>query len=204
MLDYGDSPPPLHRSPSPTSDLSQPSSRDTTPVTPVASTLPFAKKTGKHRQLPWFQRPIDVGRSTTGLCLDSTLLEPDFDDDSFPRFGASPPAAGMAGVASHVNISPRQTSTSPRGNQPSNLTSALQRSGSGEPPVDGHQMAHSRVEAVPAHDTFNDATRFEAGARPITMKGKTGDKNRRESLAQSLGTGMSWGGVSVGSWIRDE
>ena len=27
---------------------------------------------------------------------------------------------------------------------------------------------------------------------------------RRESLAGSLVGGMSWGGVSVGSWIRDE
>lgn len=46
----------------------------------------------------------------------------------------------------------------------------------------------------------------ESGARPISVKGRPNqnDKMRRESLAQSLGTGMSWGGVSVNSWIRDE
>lgn len=30
------------------------------------------------------------------------------------------------------------------------------------------------------------------------------ERRRRESLAGSLVGGMSWGGVSVGSWIRDE
>lgn len=50
----------------------------------------------------------------------------------------------------------------------------------------------------------SDMSRFENGARPISMKGRAMDRNRRESLAQSLGMGMSWGGASVGSWIRDE
>lgn len=36
------------------------------------------------------------------------------------------------------------------------------------------------------------------------MVGSNRDKPRRESLAGSLVGGMSWGGVSVGSWIRDE
>jgi transcription factor SFP1 len=36
------------------------------------------------------------------------------------------------------------------------------------------------------------------------MSGSARDKGRRESLAGSLVGGMSWGGVSVGSWIRDE
>jgi transcription factor SFP1 len=40
------------------------------------------------------------------------------------------------------------------------------------------------------------------GARPISMK----DRPRRESNngMGSFAGGMSWGGVSVGSWIRDE
>lgn len=47
-----------------------------------------------------------------------------------------------------------------------------------------------------------------AGAKPISMKipnNKDGNnRSRRESLAGSLVGGMSWGGLSVGSWVRDE
>ncbi len=41
-------------------------------------------------------------------------------------------------------------------------------------------------------------------ARPIAMNNPGREKPRRESIAGSLVGGMSWGGVSVGSWIRDE
>ena len=44
-----------------------------------------------------------------------------------------------------------------------------------------------------------------AAAQPISMQSASNQyKPRRESLAGSMVTGMSWGGNSVGSWIRDE
>jgi transcription factor SFP1 len=204
MFDHSCSPPPLHHSPA-TSDQSQFPSRDSTPVTPVGSGPQPGKKWEKDREyLPWFKKPIDVGRTTTSLCLDTTLLEPDFDDHSFPLFCAPPLDHGMATAASPINI--RQTSTSPRGSQPSNLTSALQRSSSRENgvinPVDLDGM--ERPHIVNGDTSAEGPSRVDNGAKPISMKGVFADKNRRESIAQSLGTGMSWGGISVGSWIRDE
>jgi transcription factor SFP1 len=205
MLEFEDSPPPLNHSPSP-SDRSLFTSRDTTPVTPVGTGPCLGRKADKEL-LPWFKKPIDVGRTTTRLCLDtdSTLLAPDFDEHSFPTFGAEPPHPGMA-VARPFDISVRQTSTSPRGNQPSNLTSALQRSDSEEKRIAANipsDSSHSRIVPQMAATT-NEFANFEHGARPISVKGKADERARRESLAQSLNTGMSWGGISVGSFIRDE
>ena len=203
MWDYSESPPPLHHSPA-TSDQSRFASRDSTPVTPVDCDSAVAKKQEKERdsRLPWFKKPIDVGKPTTSLSLDSALLEPDFDDASFPLFDAPPSSRSMAGKgsAAPIDIASRQASTSPRGPQPSNLTSALRKSpdgGSGTPKP-------RNMDAVTNGSRYNtnnkSANRLENGAVPIFP----GDKPRRESIAQSLGTGMSWGGVSVGSWIRDE
>ena len=200
MLDYADSPPSLRHSPTP-SDHSQGRSRDSTPITPVSSTVSFRKDAS----LPWFSRPLVSGRRKTHIPVEPSVLQPDFDDNSFPSFGASPPSTSMASAAAPVNINIRPTSTSPRGNQQSTLTSALKRGNSGDANnIDGMSTDHLRPTPHFQPEQMMDGHRSETGARPISVKGRQNDRMRRESLAQSLGTGMSWGGVSVNSWIRDE
>jgi transcription factor SFP1 len=203
MFDYTDSPPSLHHSPA-TSDKSRFPSRDSTPVTPVGSGPPTTKKADRDLSLPWFKKPIDVGKPTTSLCLDTSLLEPDFDDYSFPLFGSSPPDRSMAAAAAPIDISARQTSTSPRGQQASNLTSALQRTDSGEKKTrEAAEVDRANTSDILGRPLTGEGwSHLEHGGRPINGAG--GDKLRRESIAQSLTTGMSWGGISVGSWIRDE
>ncbi len=210
MLDYSDSPPPLHHSPA-TSDNALATSRESTPLTPVGF-APLVnrrpeKDRGKDGHLPWFKRPTDVGTATTGLFLDSPLLEPDFDDHSFPLFGASPPTGSMAGVANPIDIATRQASTSPRGPQSSNLTSALQRKPDGEARQVPGMCGSDRVNNSETGKSINLLDGASAGdnrAKPISMRGVSEDKIRRGSLAQSMTAGMSWGGISVGSWIREE
>ena len=211
MLEYSESPPSLHHSPT-TSDKAPSSSRESTPLTPVGFVSSASQRSEKDRakqgHLPWFKRPIDVGTPTTSLFIDCPLLEPDFDDHSFPLFGASPPARSMAGTAAPINIATRQASTSPRGPQCSNLTSALQQK---KPDREARQppgASDDRVDDLETGKLVNmgdGASLSNNGAKPISMKtGASADKGRRESVAQSLTGGMSWGGISVGSWIRDE
>ena len=46
---------------------------------------------------------------------------------------------------------------------------------------------------------------YTGGAMPISMNGAGRQQQRRESnAAGSMMAGMSWGGVSMSSWIRDE
>ncbi|KAJ5450433.1 uncharacterized protein N7458_006882 [Penicillium daleae] len=115
----------------------------------------------------------------------------------------------MAGAAP-IDITTRQsTSVSPPGQQASNLTSALQRAGTGERtgsishhPSGGLGMFKA---PPPRKDSIGAANvQWGNGTKPISMTGSARDKGRRESLAGSLVGGMSWGGVSVGSWIRDD
>jgi len=206
MLTSRDTPPPLLCSLS-TSDQASLPSRDTTPATPVSiGSEPRRRSDTALESLRWFQRPPEPAKPTTKLCVDSSLAGPDLDENTFPLFGASPQDHFMAvGAAPDDSLhnKTRHTSTSPRGNQPSDLTAALRRTAdSGTPQIRPPTMDGSRSSlAVPEP---SDMSRFENGARPISVKGRPMDKNRRESLAQSLGMGMSWGGASVGSWIRDE
>lgn len=115
----------------------------------------------------------------------------------------------MTNMATPIDIATRQTSVSPPGQQASNLTSALQRAGNTERTgsiSNANGIGISMFKPpVPRKDSIGAAAgQWGSGTKPISMSNSNRDKQRRESLAGSLVGGMSWGGVSVGSWIRDE
>jgi len=97
---------------------------------------------------------------------------------------------------------PRQPSNSPPRNQQSNLTSQLrQPQADNDMDMDGipNNEPKGRQESVSMLST----TPYGAKAIPV----RDGMGFRREShvgLSGSLMGGMSWGGLSMGSFVRDE
>jgi transcription factor SFP1 len=103
----------------------------------------------------------------------------------------------LGGSSGRLNSSPRS--------QASNLTFALQ--GAGVPQntpyiATSSSGEGSRLGLGTHRESLSSGigTHYGLGARPIQMK----DRQRRESNTGSLVNGLSWGGLSVGSWIRDE
>jgi transcription factor SFP1 len=125
----------------------------------------------------------------------------------------------MAQAAAPIDIAPQRQSASPQ-NQASNLTFALRQeanaNGNGNRDMSGTPSQHQntpndftadvRPSVGGRHGSISNGigSPFFAGTttRPIMMK----DKARRESntMGSLTAGGMSWGGLSVGSWIRDE
>jgi hypothetical protein len=127
------------------------------------------------------------------------------DDSAVPLFQIASPhqqsAPMAAGSASPIDITTsRQSSGSPRSQQ-SNLTSQLQ-----QPRIDvqhdGDMTTQQRPEYRGRQESVGMLGTTPYGARSIPMR----DNFRRESnaLSGSMVNGMSWGGISVGSYIRDE
>ncbi|EEQ89831.1 C2H2 transcription factor [Blastomyces dermatitidis ER-3] len=115
----------------------------------------------------------------------------------------------MEGPTPPINIASRNTSVSPPGQQASNLTSALQRASTIDKSAGASNTTIPTSVAYKSNAARKDSigasmAQWGNGTKPITVAGSNRDKQRRESLAGSLVGGMSWGGVSVGSWIRDD
>ncbi|ORY14192.1 hypothetical protein BCR34DRAFT_647079 [Clohesyomyces aquaticus] len=219
-LDSQETPPPLTYSPN-ASDRGRESTAETTPVsTPIEQApSPQLGRPRKDRDLyfSWHRKPHELG-GTRSLHSEPDLLFEDTGDCSFPLFPESPPENRpnfdkMASAASPIDISaaPRFNSSSPR-NQTSNLTFALQEAGAthdhgstSHPNVaGGNDFSAGRLSVGGRHESISNglgSSFYGSGARPISMK----DRPRRESNNMgSFAGGVSWGGVSVGSWIRDD
>ena len=215
-LDSRETPPPLHYSPTPS--LERVSPRETTPGenTPLSTPKGFGpgclRKSDREKDLlfSWHRNKADhFGGLSGGLYVDSALLESDLEDSTFPLFGSSPDQDAMITSSYPIGIAApsRSGPLSPRP-QTSNLTFALQtttenHSKASPSTINGSSMGKAgRKESFGAG--FSGLTPQYGEAQPISMNGSNRAHPRRESFAGSLAGGMSWGGVSVGSWIRDE
>ena len=212
------SPPPLSHSP-------RESTAASTPVTtPTQHTVSphfgrASKDSPSSLSYAWQRKPHELVPSREP---EFDLLFEDSGDCSFPLFPASPAQhssflGNMAQTATPIDIQtpPRYGSNSPQ-NQTSNLTSALReaeanRDFSQTPNQldpnghgNGFQFRDGRPSMSERHSSISNmlgTSFYGSGARPISMR----DRGRRESTNMgSFNGGMSWGGVSVGSWIRDE
>ena len=218
-LDPRDTPPPLHFSPL-TSEQERSSTADTTPVgTPNTFDYNFRRRSDKERDkeresLPsYFRKSFGFAGNPTSY-VDSALLESDVEDNTFPLFQDSTDSEpNMATRVTPVNIATSSNSLNPsRRHHTSNLTSALQStSGNETRPTPSMSISNGRGphNGATHRDSLSSGiapsgSHCGSGAQPISMNSASRERPRRESLASSMVSGMSWGGVSVGSFIRDE
>ena len=187
------------------SDRERSSTAETTPIgTPRGFATGFPRKAEKEKEclFSWHHKHGGFASSTSSY-VDSTLLESDPEDSTFPLFNDPSEQLDMGSRTNPIDITTMSRHGSPRS---SNLTSALQTtSGNEAKPISA--MDDSGAQFKGFGSGFGGAgsgSQFGGGAQPISMNASNREKPRRESLAGSMVTGMSWGGNSVGSWIRDE
>lgn len=180
------------------SDRERSSTAETTPIgTPRGFSTAFPRRSEKDSLVSWHHKQGGFGGIANNY-VDSTLLESDFEDSTFPLFNE--PSGHMETVnrATPINIATPSRHDSPRFAGGPDLMSALQTtSGNGVPPV-------SAMDGPVKFGSGFGGSQYDGGAQPISVNASSKVKPRRESLAGSMVTGMSWGGTSVGSWIRDE
>lgn len=206
-------PPPLSHSPRESTAASTPI---TTPIQQAAS-LHLGRAT-KDSSASLFSSPHRTTHEPAchhGSSDNDVLF--DFDDAGDSSLSLFPESARdysvMAQTAAPIDIQTpsRYNSHSPP-NQTSNLTSAL-REAEAQPELgatpnqlnpnafDFMNGRPSIGERHPSISMLGSSFYGNSAARPISMK----DRPRRESNNMgSFAGGVSWGGVSVGSWIRDD
>ncbi|KAL9610598.1 MAG: hypothetical protein Q9167_004700 [Letrouitia subvulpina] len=193
------------------------STAETTPIaTPKGFDAPYRRKSDKEREkdllFSWHRKGGGFA-SNTNSYVDSALLESDSEESSFPLF--SDPTADQAmddRAASSNFLSTRNGTVPPHYHQTSNLTSALQSTtGNENRPTPAMNISNAKGPGpnFGHRDSLNggmagSGSYYGSGAQPISMNTSNRERPRRESVAGSMVGGMSWGGVSVGSWIRDD
>lgn len=187
------------------SDRDRSSTADTTPIGTPRGFANFSRKPEKEKEkenlFAWHHRN-NIFAGPTSAYVDSTLLDTEFTDLSFPLFNEPQAPGDMLTRASPMDIA---TSSSNRIPHTSNLTSALQMTTGNEArPSSAMNKSHGADSEGGPRDSFfgnGGAPESYSAAQPIFMKGQ---KPRRESSAAgSMATGMSLSGNSVSSAIHE-
>ncbi len=183
------------------SDRERSSTAETTPIgTPRGFGAALPRKADKEKEnwLACHARHSGLGGTSY---VDSTLLESDFEDNTFPLFNDPVPFMNMPSRTTPIDIATPLRAASPRSTQTSNLTSALQStSGNEARSTTAMDLSGTPFRGYGGFGAGTPGSQY-TGALPITVNG---GGPRRESFASSMVTGMSFGGTSVSSFIRDE
>lgn len=181
------------------SDRDRVSTRETTPIgTPrgFAAGPGVSRKAEREKDslFPWSHNKTTAFSTNTGSYVDDALLEFDNDDPIFPLFDEPWRQEVMESRTTPINIAASSNVHSSGGND-SRPSGAINIGG-------GQSRAMNAVFGRRESNSGTLAPGSHSGAQPISVN--SGGRARRESLAGSMVTGMSWGGASVSSWIRDE
>ena len=164
----------------------------TAETTPIGTPRGFGTGTGPPRRSEqekdntfcWNSNRFGGGHSVD-------ILEIDSEDSTFPTFDDTSSHFGMGTQTTPIDISART------GTGRSAMSAALNQHGN-------DTRSSNAMSMGSGHSRFGHRDSVSA-SQPISMGNASAqNKPRRESLAGSMVTGMSWGGASVGSWIRDE
>ena len=202
-LDSRETPPPLHFSPA-VSDRDRSSTRETTPIgTPRGCGAGAGLPRKAHQEkdfLPWNNRNTGFSATATSY-VDDALLDPDYEDSNFSLFdeGLAHESMGSRARPMDIATSARDASRFPTSTNALHPTTGNEARTSGAMDINGGSSKGAMSSVFGRRDSV-----ARSGAQPISMNTPSRDRPRRESLAGSMVTGMSWGGTSVGSWIRDE
>lgn len=150
--------------------------------------------------LPWNNRITGFSANATSY-VDDTLLDLEYETPTFPLFDEGVVQDGMGGRATPMDIatSARDGSRFPNSTTALHPTTGNETRPSGAMDIKGGSSKGAMSTVFGRRDSV-----ARSGAQPISMNTSSRERPRRESLAGSMVTGMSWGGTSVGSWIRDE
>ncbi|KJZ71477.1 hypothetical protein HIM_09116 [Hirsutella minnesotensis 3608] len=168
----------------------------------ASASIPVSTPTSAHAE-----SPASLINSTASLTHSPSPQPATPPDLSFPHAPPSPVTAAAGLLATRLS-KPAFTGTRWRDDSPS-LLDCGNPSAISDDDIAGCEIVEMTTGALDAtaigrsrQDSF-----VSAGPKPITMSNQTRDhvnRNRRESLAGSLMGGVSWGGMSFGSFVRDD